>query len=147
MTSYSMFLAGFDVYICVGRNILTQSKPISPTEDTWTSQILASNLAYLNHTRIRHWNQPALNNESKVSCLRKQRDFDVARSHDWPITSQTLCPPRHAAHHVLTTAPTGLSPLRNNIYDISAFAHYFCVGCISWDSCERVLSASVLKLT
>jgi len=28
--------------------------------------------AYVNHARIRSWNQPVLNNVSKVSCSRKQ---------------------------------------------------------------------------
>ena len=29
--------------------------------------------AYVNHARIRSWNQPVLSNENKVSCSRKQR--------------------------------------------------------------------------
>ena len=29
---------------------------------------------YLNHARIRSWNQPVLRNEGKVSCSRKQRE-------------------------------------------------------------------------
>jgi len=29
--------------------------------------------AYVNHARIRSWNQPVLSNEGKVSCSRKQR--------------------------------------------------------------------------
>jgi len=30
--------------------------------------------AYVNHARIRSWNQPVLSNEGKVSCSRKQRE-------------------------------------------------------------------------
>ena len=29
--------------------------------------------SYVNHARIRPWNQPVLSNQSKVSCSRKQR--------------------------------------------------------------------------
>jgi len=29
--------------------------------------------AYVNHARIRSWNQPVLSNEGKVSCSTKQR--------------------------------------------------------------------------
>jgi len=47
--------------------------------------------AYVNHTRIRLWNQPALSNESKVSCSRKQREtlmgFELTTDRHSPITS------------------------------------------------------------
>jgi len=31
--------------------------------------------AYVNHARIRSWNQPKVCKEGKVSCLMKQRDL------------------------------------------------------------------------
>ena len=44
----------------------------------WNDILLGSQrtvqlFAYVNHARIRTWNQPVLSNESNVSCSRKQR--------------------------------------------------------------------------
>ena len=45
-------------------------------------------IAYVNHARIRSWNQPVLSKEGKVSCLKKQRGlFDGARTHDWQVST------------------------------------------------------------
>ena len=57
--------------------------------------------AYVNHARIRSWNQPALSNGSKVSCSRKQRGplmgLELTTGRYPPITSQTRYPLQHAA--------------------------------------------------
>ena len=57
--------------------------------------------AYVNHARIRSWNQPVLSNESNVSCSRKQRGplmgLELTTDRYPPIMNQTHCPPRHAA--------------------------------------------------
>jgi len=40
--------------------------------------------AYVNHARIRSWNQPVLSNEGKVCCSRKQREPVMgAQTHKW----------------------------------------------------------------
>ena len=66
-------------------------------------------LAYVNHARIRSWNQPVLSNESKVSCSRKQREplmgFELTTDKYPPITSQTRDPLRHAAINVNACTP------------------------------------------
>ena len=50
--------------------------------------------AYVNHARIRSWNQPALSNEGKISSSRKQRDpslgLKLTTDKHPPTTSQTL---------------------------------------------------------
>ena len=57
--------------------------------------------AYVNHARIRSWNQPVL---SKVSCSRKQRGplmgLELTTDKYPPITSQTRYPLRHAASKI-----------------------------------------------
>ena len=57
--------------------------------------------AYVNHTRIRSWNQPVLSNKGKVSCSRKQLEplmgLEIKTDRHPPITSQTRYPLRHAA--------------------------------------------------
>ena len=56
--------------------------------------------AYVNHARIRSWNQPVLSNEGKVSCSRKQRGpslgLKLTTDRYPPTTSQTRYPLRHA---------------------------------------------------
>ena len=56
---------------------------------------------YVNHARIRSWNQPVLSKESKVSCSRIQRGplmgLELTTDRYPPITSQTRYPLRHAA--------------------------------------------------
>ena len=51
--------------------------------------------AYVNHARIRSWNQPVLSNESKVSCSRKQRGplmgLELTTDHE----SDALPPTQH----------------------------------------------------
>ena len=63
----------------------------------WNKQLFA----YVNHARIRSWNQPVLSNESKVSCSRKQRGplmgLELTTDRYPPITSQTRYPLRHPA--------------------------------------------------
>ena len=57
--------------------------------------------AYVNHARIRSWNQPVLSNESKVSCSRNKRGplmgLELMTDKYPSITSQTRYPLRHAA--------------------------------------------------
>jgi len=52
--------------------------------------------AYVDHTRIRSWNQPVPSNESAISCLRKQRGslmgLELTTDRYPPITSQTSYP-------------------------------------------------------
>jgi len=51
--------------------------------------------AYVNHARIRSWNQPVLNNVSKVSCSRKQweplTELKLTTDRLPSIKSQTHC--------------------------------------------------------
>ena len=58
--------------------------------------------AYVNHARIRSWNQPELSNQSNVSCSRKQRGplvgLELTTDRYPPITDQTCYPLRHAAY-------------------------------------------------
>ena len=60
--------------------------------------------AYVNHARIRPWNQPVLSNERKVSCSRKQRvplmRLELTTERYPPITSQTCYPLHHAATYL-----------------------------------------------
>ena len=53
-------------------------------------------IAYVNHARIRSWNQPVLSSEGKVSCSRKQREplmgLELMNDGYPPITSQTRYP-------------------------------------------------------
>ena len=55
--------------------------------------IYFSLIAYVNHARIRSWNQPVLSNQSKVSCSRKQRGplmgLELTTNRYPPITSPT----------------------------------------------------------
>jgi len=46
-------------------------------------------VAYVNHARIRSWNQPVLSNEGKVSCSRKQRGLELTTDRYPRTTSQT----------------------------------------------------------
>jgi len=44
-------------------------------------------IAYVNHARIRSWNQPVLNKESKVVAQGNNGAFDGARTHDWQVST------------------------------------------------------------
>ena len=48
--------------------------------------------AFVNHARIRSWNQLVLSNEGKVSCLRKQQEpligLELSTDRHPPITCQ-----------------------------------------------------------
>ena len=65
--------------------------------------------AYVNHARIRSWNQPVLSKEGKVSCSRKERGpllgLELTSDRHPPTTSQTRYPMRHAALPVIVTYP------------------------------------------
>ena len=58
-------------------------------------------LAYVNHARIRSWNEPVLSNEGKVPCSRKQRGpllgLELTTDRHPPTTSQTRYPLCYAA--------------------------------------------------
>ena len=41
----------------------------------FSSIVMQAIFSYVNHARIRSWNQPVLSNESKVFCPRKHRRF------------------------------------------------------------------------
>jgi len=51
--------------------------------------------AYVNHARIRSWNQPVLRNEGKVSCSSKQLEplmgFELTTDMHPPIASAPMC--------------------------------------------------------
>ena len=60
-------------------------------------------LAYVNHARIRSWNQP-VPIKSKVSCSRKRghlMGFELTTDRYPPITSQKRYPLRHAASYLV----------------------------------------------
>ena len=65
--------------------------------------------AYVNHARIRSWNQPVLSKEGKVSCSRKERGpllgLELTTDRHPRTTSQTRYPLRHAALPVIVTYP------------------------------------------
>ena len=52
--------------------------------------------AYVNHARMRSWNQPVLSNDGKASCSRKQRGpllgLELTTDRHPPTTSQTRYP-------------------------------------------------------
>ena len=57
--------------------------------------------AYVNHARIRSWNQPILSNEGNVSCSRKQREplmgLELMTDKQPQIKR---CPLHHSAAHL-----------------------------------------------
>ena len=71
----------------------------------WNKQLFA----YVNHARIRSWNQPVPTNESKVSCSRKQRGPLMGlcqfRQHGWPSFPGT---------HLLFPVPSMWSDLQSH---------------------------------
>ena len=55
------------------------------------------NLAYVNHARIRSWNQPVLSNTG--TCSRKQHEPLMGfQTHIWQVRSQKLYPLCHATY-------------------------------------------------
>ena len=42
---------------------------------------------YVNHARIRSWNQPELNNERSVLVQGYNGSFDAVRTHDWQVST------------------------------------------------------------
>ena len=78
-------------------------------------------LAYVNHARIRSWNEPVLSNEGKVSCSRKQQKplmgLELTTDRHPPTTSQTRYPLCHAAPYVTLF---NRSPFKGTYKDASA---------------------------
>ena len=84
--------------------------------------------AYVNHARIRSWNQPVLSNQSKVSCSRKLRGplmgLVLTTDRYPPITSQTRYQLRQCALTVV-------------IHVIARICIY-CVWLDGWASCASI---------
>ena len=83
----------------------------------WNKQLFA----YVNHARIRSWNQPVLSNESKVSCSRKTAGaFDGARTHDWQVSTD------HESD-AISTAPRRLLVELDSEHNFVAEKETFCL--------------------
>ena len=81
--------------------------------------------AYVNHARIRSWNQPVLSNEGKVSCSSKQRGpllgLELTTERHPPTTSQTRYPLRHAAPPLISTIDDWLKHLYTTLLFCASF--------------------------
>jgi len=82
--------------------------------------------AYVNSARIRSWNQLVLSNKGNVSCSMKQRDIDMARTHDWQASTnyesdaRTTAPRRPSTPYTCVMRTRGVLMARKLNAELSA---------------------------